>query len=48
MNVDRRFEEFLKTLPGKTIKLNDMRTMRPNKHEELREILRKHMADPVL
>ena len=49
MNVDWRFEALLKGLGGgRPLALNQMRQMKPIKHDELRNIIRNHMADPVL
>jgi hypothetical protein len=50
MNVDWRFEDLLKKLArAKPILLNqNWGQLKPIKHDELRNIIRTHMADPVL
>ena len=45
--VDKRYELFLQSLPN-PMQLNEMRTMKPDKYEQLRELLSKYLGSPAL
>lgn len=47
MCVDARYEQFLKSLAN-PMKLNEMRTLKENKHTELRQMLSKFLGSPIL
>lgn len=47
MLVDHRFESYIKNLPV-PLQLNQMRTMKEPNYSILRQILSKHLGDPVL
>jgi len=45
--VDARFEKFLNALP-QPLQLNEMRTLKPDKFEEMRKLLSTFLGSPVL
>jgi len=45
--VDKRYELFLNSLPN-PMQLNEMRTMKPDKYEQLRALLSKFVGSPAL
>lgn len=47
MLVDARFEKFLNSLPN-PLQLNDMRTMKPEKFNQMRDLLSNYLGSPVL
>ena len=47
LQVDARFEKYLNNLPN-PLQLNEMRTMKTDKYEELRKLLTNFMGNPVL
>ena len=47
MLVDHRYESFLKNMPN-PLQLNQMRSMKEHNYNNLRQLLSKHLANPVL
>ena len=47
MLVDYRYEKFLNSLPN-PLQLNDMRTMKPDKFTQMRNILSNYLGSPIL
>jgi len=47
MLVDHRYESFLKNMAN-PLQLNQMRTMKEHNYTSLRQLLSKHMGNPVL
>jgi hypothetical protein len=45
--VDHRYESFLKNMPN-PLQLNQMRTMKEFNYTNLRQLLSKHLGNPVL
>ena len=45
--VDKRYELFLNNLPN-PMQLNEMRTMKPDKYEQLRGLLSNYLGSPAL
>ena len=47
MIVDARFEKFLNSLPN-PLQLNDMRTMKNDKFDQMRDLLSAFVGSPIL